>query len=66
MSHEEIIGIILAAGESKRFGMPKQLLTFGDTTLLGQVLRNANTSVLDRVVAVMGAKSGEAGHAGHQ
>lgn len=51
------VGVILGAGKSSRFGAPKQLLPFEDTTLLGQVVRNANASDLDRVVVVLGRAS---------
>jgi molybdenum cofactor cytidylyltransferase len=54
-----IVGVVLGAGQSSRFGTPKQLLPFGDTTMLGQVVRNANASDLDRVVVVLGRASGE-------
>ncbi len=54
-----VIGVVLGAGKSSRFGSPKQLLPFEDTTLLGQVVRNANASSLDRVVVVLGRASGE-------
>jgi molybdenum cofactor cytidylyltransferase len=54
-----VVGVVLGAGGSSRFGSPKQLLPFGDTTLLGQVVRNANASSLDRVVVVLGRASGE-------
>ena len=54
-----VVGVVLGAGESSRFGSPKQLLPFGDTTLLGQVVRNANASSLDGVVVVLGRASGE-------
>jgi molybdenum cofactor cytidylyltransferase len=54
-----IVGVVLGAGRSSRFGAPKQLLPFGDTTMLGQVVRNANTSDLDRVVVVLGRASEE-------
>ena len=54
-----IVGVVLGAGRSSRFGTPKQLLPFGDTTMLGQVVRNANASSLDRVVMVLGRASGE-------
>jgi len=50
---------VLGAGKSSRFGAPKQLLPFGDTTLLGQTVRNANASSLDRVVVVLGRASEE-------
>lgn len=54
-----VVGVVLGAGRSSRFGSPKQLLPFGDTTLLGQVVRNANASSLDRTVVVLGRASGE-------
>ena len=54
-----IVGVVLGAGRSSRFGTPKQLLPFGDTTMLGQVVRNANASDLDRVVVVLGRASRE-------
>jgi molybdenum cofactor cytidylyltransferase len=54
-----IVGVVLGAGRSSRFGTPKQLLPFGDTTMLGQVVRNANASELDRVVVVLGRASGD-------
>ena len=54
-----IVGVVLGAGKSSRFGTPKQLLPFGDTTLLGQAVRNANASALDRVVVVLGRASEE-------
>lgn len=54
-----MVGVVLGAGRSSRFGAPKQLLPFGDTTLLGQVVRNANASNLDRVVVVLGRASEE-------
>ena len=54
-----LTGVVLGAGKSSRFGTPKQLLPFGDTTLLGQVVKNANASALDRVVVVLGRASEE-------
>jgi molybdenum cofactor cytidylyltransferase len=59
LSEATIVGVVLGAGKSSRFGTPKQLLPFGDTTLLGQAVRNANASVLDRVVVVLGRASEE-------
>ena len=57
MSKDDLVGIVLAAGESSRFGTAKQLLPFGDTTLLGHIVRNANRSTLDRVVVVLGREA---------
>ncbi len=47
-------GIILAAGESKRFGHPKQLLRLKDRYLIEWVLDAALSSKLTRVVLVLG------------
>ena len=55
----DLVGMVLGAGKSSRFGTPKQLLPFGNTTLLGQAVRNANASALDRVVVVLGRASEE-------
>lgn len=49
-------GIILAAGESKRFGAPKQLLRLGGRFLIEWVLQAAIESNLDRVVLVLGCE----------
>lgn len=53
-------GIVLAAGTSRRLGRPKQTLPFGDTTLLGWVVRDVAASSLDRVVVVVGGSATEA------
>ena len=47
-------GIILAAGESRRFGGPKQLLRLGGRFLVEWVLEAALRSNLDRIVLVLG------------
>jgi molybdenum cofactor cytidylyltransferase len=59
LSESTIVGVVLGAGKSTRFGSPKQLLPFGDTTLLGQAVRNADASALDRIVVVLGRASEE-------
>ena len=56
---EKIVGVVLAAGQSERFCSPKQLLPLGETTLLGQVVNNANGSILDKVVVVLGRSAAE-------
>ena len=55
----DVVGVVLGAGRSSRFGAPKQLLPFEGTTLLGRVVENANASDLDRVVVVLGRASEE-------
>jgi molybdenum cofactor cytidylyltransferase len=47
-------GIILAAGESKRFGRPKQLLQLKDRFLIEWVLDAALASELSRIILVLG------------
>lgn len=49
-----VAGVILAAGSSSRIGEVKQLLGFRQTTLLGQVVENANGCLLDEVILVLG------------
>lgn len=50
-----IWAVILAAGESRRMGRQKLLLPFGDTTVIGAVVRTALDSRVDRAVVVLGA-----------
>jgi len=47
--------LILAAGESKRMGTPKQLLPWHDTHLLGNVIAKGMASDVDEVIVVLGA-----------
>ncbi len=56
---DRIAGIVLAAGPSTRMGRPKQLLPFGETTLLGWVVRGAEESSLDDVIVVIGPDADE-------
>lgn len=54
-----VVGIVLAAGSSRRLGRPKQTLPLGDTTLLGRVVEHVEASSLERVVVVVGGAAGE-------
>jgi molybdenum cofactor cytidylyltransferase len=54
-----MVGIVLGAGASKRLGRPKQTLPFGNTTLLGHVMRDVEASALERVVLVVGGAAEE-------
>ena len=50
-----ISGLILGAGASQRLGPPKQLLPFRDTTMLGWVVRQAQSATgVDEIVVVLG------------
>jgi molybdenum cofactor cytidylyltransferase len=57
-----IAGVILAAGTSSRMGTPKQLLPYNETTILGEVLKNARRSALDPVTLVLGFMADEIRH----
>jgi molybdenum cofactor cytidylyltransferase len=50
-----IVGIVLAAGMSRRLGRPKQLLVLDGTPLIAHVLDRALASTLDAVILVTGA-----------
>ncbi len=52
---KKISGIILAAGEAKRFGTPKQLLPWKTSTILGTVLDEFKKSNLSEIIVVLGA-----------
>lgn len=55
-----VSGLVLAAGRSRRFGRPKQLLPFRGSTLLGWVSRTAMKSrALQEVVVVIGGAASE-------
>ena len=51
---ERVAGLVLAAGGSRRLGEPKQLLPFGEGTLLDHVLDVARACPFDQRVCVLG------------
>lgn len=53
--YEKIAGIILAAGESSRFGHPKQLLTWQGKPFIRHVAERALAGGLDPVLVITGA-----------
>src|SRR5215831_2533700 len=55
MTRNNIGIIVLAAGESSRFGRPKQLLKFDGKTLLRRAVESAIEAQLGPVVVVLGA-----------
>ncbi len=55
----KVTAMLLAAGESTRMGKLKQLLPFGDSTILGQVLKNLLESSLDEIIVVLGYRAEE-------
>lgn len=50
-----ITAIVLAAGESKRMGRPKMLLSYGKKTIIETVIDNIIQSKVDKVLVVLGS-----------
>ncbi len=50
----KVAAVILAAGASRRLGRPKQLLTWGQKTMLEQVVEVALASSVQKVIVVLG------------
>ncbi len=53
-SEKKMAGIILAAGTASRMGKTKQLLPFGESSILGRVVTHALSSDLDKLSIVLG------------
>ncbi len=55
MTTKSIIGaVVLAAGMSRRMGQPKQLLPWGKTTVIGQVVNVLQAAQVAQIVVVTG------------
>ena len=54
MVDEALAGVVLAAGESRRMGRPKQLLPFGERTILERVVDTLLTAGVGEVIVVLG------------
>ena len=50
-----IIGLILAAGQSRRMGQPKLPLSWGERTVLGQVIHILKAADVEQVLVVTGS-----------
>ncbi|MBA7579092.1 Molybdenum cofactor guanylyltransferase [subsurface metagenome] len=51
--------ILLAAGRSKRMGKLKQVMPFGQSTVLGQAINNLLASVVSELIVVVGYRAKE-------
>jgi len=54
-----ISALLLAAGESRRMGKPKQLMPFGQSTILAQAIDNLAGSAVDEIIVVLGYRAEE-------
>ena len=50
MPRDKVTGLVLAAGGSLRLGRPKQLLPYGDATLLDHTLDTARACGFDQLL----------------
>ena len=51
---QRVTAVVLAAGQGRRMGQTKQLLPWGDTTVLGQTIRNLKQTAVHNVWVVSG------------
>ncbi len=54
MTARRVTGVVLAAGGSRRLGMPKQLLPYRDTTVLSATLDVARAAGFDQLIVTLG------------
>ncbi len=54
-----VSGLVLAAGGSRRLGLPKQILPYGDRTLLDHVLATARQCQFDQSLCVLGGAAAD-------
>lgn len=59
MGTEPLVGVVLAAGASKRLGIPKQLLPYRNSTLLGATLDMARRCGFDQLIVTLGGAATE-------
>ncbi len=54
-----VTGLVLGAGGSRRLGRPKQLLPYGERTLLGHTVATARSCEFDQLVVAIGGAAGD-------
>ncbi len=62
-AHEPVAGVVLAAGESSRYGQPKQLLDWKGEPFVHAVAKRALEAGLSPVIVVTGANAEQVGSA---
>ncbi len=55
----DLVAILLAAGQSKRMGAFKPLLPFGETTVIRSCILNLRAGGINDIVAVLGHRAGD-------
>src|SRR5437899_1044713 len=58
---DHFAALVLAAGESRRMGEPKQLLPWGDQTIIEQIVETLLASPVEAVLVVLGHRADEVG-----
>jgi len=58
-SSQFVTGLVLGAGGSRRLGAPKQLLPYGEGTLLGHVVAVARACQFDQLIVAIGGAADE-------
>ncbi len=58
-SAAKIAAVIAAAGQSRRMGSPKQLLPWGDSTVIATVVQNLTLAGVEPVICVVGHRQAE-------
>lgn len=62
MTERIVTGVVLAAGGSSRLGAPKQVLPYGDTTLLGASVDAARACGFDQLIVTLGGAADAVRH----
>jgi molybdenum cofactor cytidylyltransferase len=63
MATRPVSGVVLAAGGSSRLGTPKQLLPYGDTTVLGASVGVARACGFNQLIVTLGGSADAVGQA---
>ena len=58
---EQFAALVLAAGESRRMGEPKQLLPWGAQTIIEQIVETLLAAPVDDILVVLGHRADEVG-----
>jgi molybdenum cofactor cytidylyltransferase len=60
---DEVVAVVLAAGESRRMGVPKMALPWGQRTVIGQVVSVIQQAGLGEIIVVTGGARAAVGEA---